>query len=1037
MSVRGQLLLLTLLASLVPALVAGMQFLDRRDAEFSTARKDLAAAARQVALDLDEMARATAQLHYGLSHAQPLEAPDMAVCSAFLADALRMFPQYLSILKFAPDGELVCDSLLRGRKLNVIDRGYFQDAIKASNSIGIEPVISRLTGSAVLTIAFAARYEGDDVKHVLVSSLNLDKLTESLAQKLARGNVTLALVDGKGTVLTWHPGGEKLRGTSIADSPLFRLVHRARDEGMREAIDTGGANRIWAASTLSHFTAPGLHVLVGVAKDDLLASANRSLVQALGILLAVWVCVSAGVWILASGVMRRELAEGQRIRLLNETLEARVRVGVAQAKAEMQRAQALLEAAPDPVVIVDGDSRIRIVNARTETAFGYTRAELIGQVVQTLIPDWSRAAHPTENVAHQRDTSAQASREGRDLFARRKDGAEFVVDVSLSPLATPEGMLIISTFRDMTERRRADERIRGQLEHLSLLDHITRAVGERQDLKSIFQVVVRSLDDSMPVDLACVCLHDEASNALTVDAVGLKAAFLGHELALNAGTSIEVDGNGLARCLQGRLVYEPDLATVRFPFSERLVGGGLRSVVMVPLRAQNRVFGLLLVARRTAGAFTSVECEFLRQLSEHVALAAHQASLYESLQRAYEDLRHTQEAAMQQERLRALGQMASGIAHDINNALSPVSLYTESLLATEKDLSGRARGYLKTIQRAVEDVAETVARMREFYRHREDQVALVPVDVSELAQQVLELTKARWSDMALRRGVTIRVVPELDAKVPMIMGVASEIREALTNLVFNAVDAMPEGGTLTLRTSLDRTRPRDSVIIEVADTGIGMDDQTRKRCLEPFFTTKGERGTGLGLAMVFGMLQRHRAEIEIDSAPGNGSTMRLIFEAPTAAVPEAGDGAGLPEVPKNLRLLLADDDPVLLKSLRDALEGDGHHIFAANGGRAAIDEFRSAFVRGEVYAAVITDLGMPNVDGRNVAAAVKEVSPTTPVILLTGWGERLVAEGDIPPHVDRVLAKPPKLREVHHALVQLCGSQPRRPDPSSRPEMTT
>jgi CheY-like chemotaxis protein len=202
-----------------------------------------------------------------------------------------------------------------------------------------------------------------------------------------------------------------------------------------------------------------------------------------------------------------------------------------------------------------------------------------------------------------------------------------------------------------------------------------------------------------------------------------------------------------------------------------------------------------------------------------------------------------------------------------------------------------------------------------------------------------------------------------------------------------------------------------------------MDEETRRRCLEPFFTTKGEVGTGLGLAMVFGMAQRHSAEIEIDSAPGAGTTVRLVFAVPTAVPEETERPAGALEAPLRLRLLLIDDDPVLLKSLRDALETDNHVITTANGGAEGISVFRTALDRGEFFAAVITDLGMPSMDGRRVAAAVKEISPGTAVILLTGWGRRLVAENGIPLHVDRVLAKPPKLSELREALAQLCARE--------------
>jgi signal transduction histidine kinase len=308
-------------------------------------------------------------------------------------------------------------------------------------------------------------------------------------------------------------------------------------------------------------------------------------------------------------------------------------------------------------------------------------------------------------------------------------------------------------------------------------------------------------------------------------------------------------------------------------------------LVAAPLLVDTQVFGVLLAARQQPHSFSSGECEFLRQLSDHVALAVQQAQLYSALQKAYDDLRQTQQAVLQQERLRALGQMASGIAHDINNAISPITLYTESLLERESSLSANARERLEMIQRASEDVAHTVARMREFYRSREPELTLPPVDLTRLLPQVVDLTRARWSDMPQQQGLVIDMHLDLAPELPAILGVESELREALINLIFNAVDAMPEGGTLTLRTRVatPAAGAQDAplrVQVEVCDTGIGMDEETRRRCLEPFFTTKDERGTGLGLAMVYGIVQRHNAELEIESAVGEGTTIRLIFAAP-------------------------------------------------------------------------------------------------------------------------------------------------------------
>jgi signal transduction histidine kinase/ActR/RegA family two-component response regulator len=438
-------------------------------------------------------------------------------------------------------------------------------------------------------------------------------------------------------------------------------------------------------------------------------------------------------------------------------------------------------------------------------------------------------------------------------------------------------------------------------------------------------------------------------------------------------------------------------------------------LVAAPLIIEDELFGVLLVASRIKESFTSDDCEFLRQLSSHVALAAHQTRLYDALQVAYEDLRQTQQTVMQQERLRALGQIASGIAHDINNALSPAALYTQSLLLHEPSLSARSREHLAVIQRAIEDVAQTVQRMRAFYMPRGLELTLAPMDLHQILTQVIELTRARWTNMPQERGVVVNVETDFAAELPKVLGAESEVRDALTNLMLNAVDALPDGGLVTLRT---RFEARDNhVIVEVQDNGVGMSDTTRTRCLEPFFTTKGERGTGLGLPMVFGMLQRHAGELEIDTELTRGTTMRLIFPAaPTGMTVRSH--LHTPALPA-LHILLIDDDPLVLASLRDALESESHEVMTAEGGQAGIEAFLAATDAGRSFDAVITDLGMPYIDGRKVAARIRQANPLMPIIMLTGWGHRLIATDDRPEHVDRVLSKPPKMSELRAALAEL------------------
>ena len=571
--------------------------------------------------------------------------------------------------------------------------------------------------------------------------------------------------------------------------------------------------------------------------------------------------------------------------------------------------------------------------------------------------------------------------------------------------------------REVGVRHSAEVRTLLQLERLDLLRRITHAIAERQDLASIAQVVVGSVETDLPADFVALCNHDRESGTLAVRQLGARSQARARELALAEHAHIPISENALEACATGQQVYEPDTGASRFPFAQRLAQAGLGSMVAMPLMVEsNAVFAVLLVARRVRDGFSSGECEFLRQLCDHVALAANQAQLHDSLQLAYEELKRTQEAVLEQERLRALGQMASGIAHDINNAISPVAVYVESLLTYEQGFSDRARRQLQVIQRAVDDVARTVARMGEFYRRRPAQQELASVAVGRVLREVLDLTRARWSDMAQQRGVVIETKVEVSSGDVSVMAVESELREALVNLVLNAIDAMPEGGRLVMRAGRNEAR---RVFIEVSDEGVGMDEETRRRCLEPFFTTKGERGSGLGLAMVYGIAQRHAMDIDIHSSPGSGTTFRLVFPLQEAAT--AGSPAGRPRIPVRTRILLIDDDPLLLTSLRDVLVRDGHEVETANGGRQGVDVFLESLESGRPYPVVITDLGMPHFDGRAVAAAIATAAPTTPIIMLTGWGQRLAATGESPPEVAAVLSKPPRLAELREKLAECVG----------------
>lgn len=687
--------------------------------------------------------------------------------------------------------------------------------------------------------------------------------------------------------------------------------------------------------------------------------------------------------------------------------------------ASEQRTRQIIETALDAVITIDHAGAITGWNPQAEKIFGWTQAEAIGrQVEETIMPQNYRDAHKRGLARYLAGGDAPILNRRIELTALHRDGREFPVELSITPTRSGDIVSFSAFVRDITERKNAQTKLQEQLERLALLERITRAVGQRQDLRSIFQVVVRTLEDRLPADFVCICSHEPLRKELTVSHVGAKSAPLANAMGVAEHTSIAMDENGLARCMQGELVYEPDIAKIRFPLALRLAGQGLRSLVVTPLTIETGLFGILIVARRDANAFGSADCEFLRQLGEHVALAARQAQLHTSLADAYDDLKQTQQAVLQQERLRALGQMASGIAHDINNAISPVSVYTQSLLEREPNLSPRLHSYLETVGRVIKDVSATVSRMRDFYRRRDSDTELEIVNLNDLVPQVVELTRARWEDMPLQEGIVIRIVTDLEEDLPRVKGDPAELREAATNLIFNAVDAMPDGGTITIRT-MSSSDPADPelrrVKLEVGDTGVGMDADTCRRCLEPFFTTKGERGTGLGLAMVYGAAQRHKAGVEIDSIPGKGTCVRLEFAA-TSADAEQPQTINPSDVPP-MRVLLVDDDPAVLNSTQVVLELDGHAVAAADGGTAGIETLRQAKDDGRTFDVVVTDLGMPYVDGHEVARAAKDLFPSATVVLLTGWGRKMGNNDHQPDYVDCILPKPLDLDELRSIFV--------------------
>jgi len=649
----------------------------------------------------------------------------------------------------------------------------------------------------------------------------------------------------------------------------------------------------------------------------------------------------------------------------------------------------IIERTVDGVLIVDRQGLVRFVNPAAQSLFGRPAAEMLGGMLGFPV----------------------VAGETTELDIVRTSAGAVVAEVRVVETEWEGETAYLASLRDVTEREQAFKELARRASEMELLHRVSKAAMVRLDHESMLRLVLNEIIQS---GFACgggayLC-EPGLETGTAIDRMELRAGLPpGYSSPpTEASQYLQLAASPLAAAaVRDRHAVAGPGADAPASQPEALIQEpAVEQVAAVPLLAGESIVGLLSLTRKERRPFTPEDLRLLDLVGTEVGVAVHNLQLYDGLQQANRELRQVQEMMFQEERLRALGQMASGIAHDINNALSPILGFAE-LLLHEGEWEPKTKRHLEMIATSARDIAVVVDRLREFYRGRDKQDPLRPVDLVRVAADAVELTRPRWRDMPQEQGLVIQVRDELPEELPPVLGVEAELRQALANLLLNAVDAMPQGGELTVRGYAQEPW----VVLEVTDTGTGMTDEVRRRCLEPFFTSKGERGTGMGLSVVFGVINRHEGEIDIRTALGHGTTFVLRLPAAKNGFLEE---ECQPIRVRPARLLCVDDEPLLREFLQDALTQFGHTVTVADGGQAGM----AAFAAGQ-FDAVITDLGMPEVDGRTVALGVKARSPETPVILLTGWGTRLRVEGDIPEGVDLVLAKPTTSRQLQMALAEV------------------
>jgi PAS domain S-box-containing protein len=639
---------------------------------------------------------------------------------------------------------------------------------------------------------------------------------------------------------------------------------------------------------------------------------------------------------------------------------------------DLVQVDALIEALPLAIAIFDAEQRLVAANARYRELTGFVSAQAHRRSIYDAFPN--ALADLTEQI----DTAAAGlGPVSVRLPFRQRDG-ERIVEASFTPLAVddngPRGILFAGT--DVTEREELRERL-------------ARSVAELETIFDLIPDSVRVVDGSGQT----IRTNSQAQQ----DHAQARGGTM-HEL-WQVERPRRLDGAGLfvhemptARALQGARVRGETLSVRRATGVDAVIEvnanpltdheGAIRGAITVERDVTERVRlqkQLEAEARRTAELYERVSTEAER--------------LERMVQERTQELLALQEQRERERRLAAVGQLAAGVMHDVNNALNPI-MAAAYLLELNADKPDAVRDYATRIAKAAETGAATAARVGRFIRQdplqpeREERV-----DLSVIVEEVVKMTEPIWQT---RSGGTIRYDGDLSPGA-MVRGIAGELREALLNLVQNALDAMQGGGTLRVRTSMKAGR----VVLEVGDTGVGMSTEVRERAFEPFFTTKGHSGTGLGLAEVYGIVKRHRGHAEVDSEKGRGTTIRLNFPYAGEEPRDMGRQRTV-VIPRNV--LLVEDNADGREFVKALLESDGHSVEVAASFKDAITRLREA---PEEFDVLVTDIGLPDGNGWDLVSFARESLPALRIGVITGWEPHDKVSG-----ADFLLRKPVRTQEL-------------------------
>ncbi|HET7224334.1 MAG TPA: ATP-binding protein [Candidatus Eisenbacteria bacterium] len=535
-------------------------------------------------------------------------------------------------------------------------------------------------------------------------------------------------------------------------------------------------------------------------------------------------------------------------------------------------------------------------------------------------------------------------------------------------------------------------------EQLAALLTVSQAVTSSLDLATILRTIAEQVRQVIHVNECTVFLIEGDELApVAMDVESYAEQVIACRLKLGEGITGAVAVSG-----RGEIVNDArrDPRAVQVPGTPEEDS----ALLCVPLCEREQPIGVITLVRMGSNGFAPEDLEVATLFAAQCSAAIAHARAYEDARAAYVELHETQAQLLQSAKLNALGEMAGGVAHDFNNILAAILGRTQLLLQTSDD--PELRRQLEVIEQAALDGAQAVRRVQEFTRVRQDE-RFETVNMDVILASVVELTRPLWEAETKRRGVRVAVEVRPGATLP-VAGNPGELREVFTNLLLNAVDALPEGGVVTIDSA-----DRDGLVeVRVSDTGVGMDPDTCRRVFDPFFTTKTIKGTGLGLSVAWGIVSRHHGTIDVESEPGCGTTFVLRF--PSGSTIASGAPASAHAPLPGREVLVVDDEEAVLHVMADMLLMLGQSVRTAPGGREAVEA-----IAHRMPDVVFSDLGMPEMNGWELAQAVAARAPHVPVVLVTGWGVQIDADTARRRGVERVLPKPFSVEDVERVLREL------------------